>query len=46
MYRESLRSKWREVEKVYVREDQEYSNNVFMKKVLHRIRAEHSAGLD
>ena len=32
MYRESLRSKWREVEKVYVREDQEYSNNVFMKK--------------
>ena len=32
MYRENLRSKWREVEKVYMREDQEYSNDVFVKK--------------
>ena len=32
MYREELRSKWREVEKVYMREDQEYSNDTFMKK--------------
>lgn len=32
MYREDLRSKWREVEKVYMREDQEYSNDVFIKK--------------
>ena len=32
MYREVLRSKWREVEKVYVREDQEYSNDVFTKR--------------
>ena len=32
MYREDLRDKWREVEKVYMREDQEYSNDVFVKK--------------
>ena len=32
MYREDLRSKWREVEKVYMREDLEYSNDVFVKK--------------